>query len=350
LKEQLKKILFLITFIFLLACSKERPQTLNFSDKDKRYDLPGFSMMQPQEGSWSLSSKTNDEIVFVSRDKFPLETFVAKASIMHLRERYTNEEFKQFIESKFLWGEKDTTKRFSVIKEEYSVSNEMNTYCVRYQTTAQDYSPKVPANEDYFILEASGFVCRHPENINIITTFDFSSRYLPQSSPVDFSSRATQFFKNIKFESLYPHANILTYGLYKKNSNGKSVKVEGTENEYVQTAGFNHIETTRDIPAKLGTYFGFEVELFDLPPGEEIKLDIYVTHPPLKMNVGAAISTEDSYWLRTTVPEDGSYKSAEWFGLTKEEELIPGKWVYQYYLDKKLLLEQEFIVYDLNKK
>jgi hypothetical protein len=348
--KQRQKILLLIISILLLACAKERPQKLNLSDLSKRYNLSGYSLMQPQEGNWSLSSKTDDEIVFVSRDKFPLETRVAKASIMRLRERYTNKGFKQFIESKFLWGDKVNTKRFSVINEEYSVSNEMNTYCVQYQSTAQEYSPKVPAGEDYFILEASGLVCRHPENKNIVTTFDFSSRYLPQNSPVNFSSRATQFFKNIKFEPLYPHANILTYGLYRKISDGKPVNIEGEENEHIKTAYFKHIETTRDIPARLDTYFGFEVELFDLSPGEEIKLDIYVIHPPLKMNVGAAISTEDSYWLRVTVPDNGKYKSAEWFGLTKKEELVPGKWVYQYYLDKELLLEQEFIVYGPNKK
>jgi hypothetical protein len=346
MNELLKQISILIIAVSLLSCTEGKPQLLNRSDHGKRYKLQGFSLTQPQGENWMLSSEADDEIVFVTGRKNTLETYIAKATIMRLRERYTNEEFKKFIESKYVWGEKDKRdKRFSVIKEEYSVSDAMNAFCIQYYTKAKDYSPKTPVDGDYFILENEGLICRHPENMNIATAFEFSKRSLSDQIQSDFSYRAQQFIQNIKFEPLFPRTNILTYGLYKKNSDdGKPVQIEGTENEYIQTAEFKHIETTRDIPAKLGTYFGFEFELLDLPPGEEIKFDIYVIHPPLKMNEGAAISTEDSYWLRATVPKGGSYKSAEWFGLTSDADLVPGKWVYKYYIGKEQLLEQEFLV------
>jgi hypothetical protein len=82
MKEQLRTISLLIIFTLLLACSKESPQALNLFDKGKRYNLSGFSLKQPQEGNWSLSSNTNEEIVFVSGDKSTLETLVAKASVI----------------------------------------------------------------------------------------------------------------------------------------------------------------------------------------------------------------------------------------------------------------------------
>lgn len=302
--------------------------------------------MQPQEGNWIVSSKTDDEIVFASGDKNTLVTYIAKAAVMQMRGKYTNEEFKQFIESNYLWGKENRNKRFSVIRDEYSVSDEMNSFCIRYYAKAKDYSPKAPVDGDYFILENEGLICRHPENTNIVTAFEFSKRYLPENPPST-SNKAQQFFKNIKFEPLFPRTKILTYGLYRKNSDGKPVKVQETENKYIQTADFNHIETTKDIPAKLGTNFGFEFEFSELPPGEEIKFDIYIIHPPLKMTADAAISTEDSYCLRATIPEDGRYKSAEGFGFTSDAELVPGKWIYKYYLDKELLLEQEFYVHKL---
>lgn len=345
MRNFLHKISLLIISISLISCSGKQPQILNSSDLGKRYQLHGFSLMQPQEGDWILSFKTDDEIVFARGVKNTFETHIAKAAIMRLRDRYTNEEFKQFIETKFLWGEENINKRFSVIKDEYSVSDEMNSFCVRYYVKAKDYSPKAPSDGDYFILENEGLICRHPENINIATTFEFSKRYSPANVPNAFPHTAQQFLKNIKFEPLFPRTKILTYGLYRKNNDGKPVKVQGTENEYIQTAEFNHIETTRDIPAKLGTYFGFEFEFSDLPLGEEIKFDVHVTHPPLKMTADAAISTEDSFWLRVPIAKDGRCKSAEWFGLTSDAELVPGKWIYEYYLGKELLLEQEFFVF-----
>ena len=193
MKQILHKISLLVISISLLSCSVKQPPLLNRSYLGKQYHLHGFSLMQPQEGNWIISSKADDEIVFVSGDKNTFVTYIAQAAIMRLEERYTNEEFKKYIESNYLWGKENKNKRYSAIREEYSVSNEMNSFCIRYYSQVKDYSPKAPVDGDYFILENEGLICRHPENTNIATTFEFSKRYLPANIPNAFPHRAQQF-------------------------------------------------------------------------------------------------------------------------------------------------------------
>jgi hypothetical protein len=145
-----------------------------------------------------------------------------------------------------------------------------------------------------------------------------------------------------------PQAKIIEYGLYEKVSEGKSVKIHGTESEYIRTGEMAHIKRTRIIPAKLENYFGFEYELYALPPRKTIKLDISLSHPSFKQPDGT-ISTFSSYYQKLKVSPSGEYHSAEYYGFNHKDELTPGKWVFQYHLGNVLLMEQEFNVVEVKE-
>ena len=141
-----------------------------------------------------------------------------------------------------------------------------------------------------------------------------------------------------------PTSHILEYGLYKKINDGDPVQLQNSyDGDYLYTAEFSHLKTTDIIPAELDTYFGFTYELVDLPPGETVKLDIWLNHPPMKQPDGSTV-TKSSYWQQITVSPEGKYASAEHFGFNHEYELVTGKWAFQYYLGQQLLLEKTFAV------
>lgn len=93
-------------------------------------------------------------------------------------------------------------------------------------------------------------------------------------------------------------------------------------------------QKTDKIPARLGTRFGVMHRFRDIP--KDGKLEVLIRHPEITNLSG----TKATASLNRKSP---SSNGTSW-GFYELWELRPGKWVFEFYLDEKLLCKKEFTV------
>lgn len=127
--------------------------------------------------------------------------------------------------------------------------------------------------------------------------------------------------------------DVIDYGIYaiKKPKPGGSVGL----------ADIRHVKSTREIPAELGTRFGFRYNVVGTPKGSEVRFRKVITFPPPGLRNPASTetvrTTEDMLTRKVSAGVEFSG-----YSLDNAWELAPGKWTIELWDGKKKLASQKF--------
>jgi hypothetical protein len=102
---------------------------------------------------------------------------------------------------------------------------------------------------------------------------------------------------------------------------------------------FTLVQATTNVPARIGTRFGFRYLIHGTPSNAPILLKMVGEHPPLKDPQTGKTQSRDEYQLESWIGQ--TYTS---YSFDNEWELIPGKWKFEVWYDNKKLCEQSFTV------
>ncbi|MDB6110589.1 MAG: hypothetical protein JWR69_2339, partial [Pedosphaera sp.] len=108
--------------------------------------------------------------------------------------------------------------------------------------------------------------------------------------------------------------------------------------------GFTLAQATTNIPARVGTRFGFRYAIHGTPTNAPIVLTMVGEHPPFKDPQTGKIQTKDVYQLESWIGQ--TYTSVS---LDEERDLLPGKWKFEVWHIGKKLCEQSFTVFPVAK-
>lgn len=141
-------------------------------------------------------------------------------------------------------------------------------------------------------------------------------------------------------------AHVTEAGIYAARVVTKSAVpgVAGGTNEWLDS--FTLVQATTNVPARVGTRFGFRYTILGTPSNAPIVLKMVGEHPPYKNPKKGKIGTRDEYELNSWAGQ--TYTS---YLLEEEWELIPGKFKFEVWHRGKKLCEQSFmIVLDTKQK
>lgn len=148
-----------------------------------------------------------------------------------------------------------------------------------------------------------------------------------------------------------PYAKITNYGVVTNQPKPKAVLVEpsapsGILRKYAAKE-MAFLETTDRIPARLGIRFGLAFEIYNLPNVPHIALRTRVLHPPMKKPDGTT-STEFEYTPRLAVTNGTTYGGTS-YRFDHDHEVLPGAWLFEYYLGESKLFSKSFTIIDTRK-
>jgi len=102
---------------------------------------------------------------------------------------------------------------------------------------------------------------------------------------------------------------------------------------------FALVQATTNVPAHVGTRFGFRYTIHGTPSNAPIVLTMVGEHPPVKDPRTGKTQTRDVYELQSWIGQ--TYTS---YLFEEERESIPGKWKFEVWHKGKKLCEQSFMV------
>ena len=137
---------------------------------------------------------------------------------------------------------------------------------------------------------------------------------------------------------------VTQYGLYEVLRTGPLIDNLDTNTGKTHSAStIQHIERTDRIPVSKGIYFGFQTRIEPLPGKAFIKLKKIVRHPEMVLPDGSTIS---GYQVNETRKvSSGVAFTTSGYSLDEDYELVAGEWVFQYWFEDTLLVEQRFHTY-----
>jgi len=108
--------------------------------------------------------------------------------------------------------------------------------------------------------------------------------------------------------------------------------------------GFTLIQSTTNVPARIGTRFGFRFRVLGSPPNAPIVLRVVGKHPPFTNPGTGKTTTRDEYELPSWIGD--TYTS---FSFDEEWELVVGEFTFEIWHEDKKLCKQSFMVVEDNK-
>jgi hypothetical protein len=136
---------------------------------------------------------------------------------------------------------------------------------------------------------------------------------------------------------------VLEYGLYQRGDVVGELPPSPNGIGRSQVNGIKHLRTTRRVPARLGTSFGFRFRVHGKPIGEVGDLVQVLILPPegLKSEISGKTVTRDAFSTQHVIGgEDFMTMSFDY-----RWELVPGIWTVQLWSGRRKLAEQSFEVY-----
>jgi hypothetical protein len=134
---------------------------------------------------------------------------------------------------------------------------------------------------------------------------------------------------------------LLEYGTFRKLSSEGKVSdpgsITGTRHAVAQVA---LIECTTNVPASIGTSFGFRVKFPGTRSDNVVPCTAKCLHPEL-YNPSSGRSSVIDQWDASGLSGEDGYIG---YSLDNDWELVPGPWTLQVFLDSKLMLEKTFNV------
>ncbi|MBI5772403.1 MAG: DUF3859 domain-containing protein [Verrucomicrobia bacterium] len=134
-------------------------------------------------------------------------------------------------------------------------------------------------------------------------------------------------------------ADVTEVGLYSARVVKKTAEpgVATGTNEWLET--FTLVQATTNVPARIGTRFGFRYTIHGTPSNAPVVLKMVGEHPPYKNPKTGKTETRDEYELQSWAGQ--TYTS---YMFEEEWELIPGKFKFEIWHKGKKLCEQSFTV------
>jgi len=157
-----------------------------------------FTLEVPPEEGWVVMYRDNKEAGLAREGGGKDETYALSVFVFEIPSCNSKEEFMDFV--KDFQGKDADAKRFNVIENETEYVDEMNYYCVRYHTVAEDKKPTRRSwSRAPMLLEMVGYICRHPENKNIGIVMDYSQRAYPGHQDEGLEEKAREIFGRLTF-------------------------------------------------------------------------------------------------------------------------------------------------------
>jgi hypothetical protein len=134
-------------------------------------------------------------------------------------------------------------------------------------------------------------------------------------------------------------ADVTEVGIYNARVVKKTAEagVASGTNEWLET--FTLVQATTNVPARIGTRFGFRYTIRGTPSNAPIVLKMVGKHPPYKNPKTGKTQTSDEYELPSWIGQ--TYTS---YLFEEESELIPGTFKFAVWHKDKKLCEQSFTV------
>ncbi len=140
-------------------------------------------------------------------------------------------------------------------------------------------------------------------------------------------------------------AEVTEVGIY----TAKVIQVTTTTNVIDGTLegldNFVLLQSTTNVPARVGTRFGFRYRILGQPRNAPITLTMVGIHPSFTNPKTGKTATRDEYQLQSWIGD--TYTC---YSLDEDWELIPGKWTFEVWHEGKKLCEQSFMVVADQKK
>ena len=131
-------------------------------------------------------------------------------------------------------------------------------------------------------------------------------------------------------------AKILEAGIYSAQVVAAKTNASGVQLQTLDELTL--LQSTTNIPARLGVRFGFRYRIVGSPPDVPITLTLVGTHPPMTNSTGK-VQTTFGYPLKSWIGQ--AYVSN---ALDKPSDLVTGVWKFELWYEGKFLCEQSFFV------
>jgi Domain of unknown function (DUF3859) len=135
---------------------------------------------------------------------------------------------------------------------------------------------------------------------------------------------------------------LLEFGIFKKTNSLNDLNDGGT------ISGRRHavaeavlVERTTNIPARIGTSFGFRVKYRGQTPGAVVRCTAKCLHPKLT-DPSSGRNSEVEHWDTSSLSGREEYIG---YTLDNAWELVPGEWKIQLWVGPKLMVEKTFTLY-----
>jgi len=134
-------------------------------------------------------------------------------------------------------------------------------------------------------------------------------------------------------------ADITEAGIYSAAVVQKTAEpgVASGTNEWLES--FTLVRATTNVPARIGTRFGFRYTIRGTPSNAPVVLKMVGEHPPYKNPESGTTQTRDEYELKSWIGR--TYTS---YMFEQEWELVPGRFKFEVWHEGRKLCEQSFMV------
>lgn len=132
-------------------------------------------------------------------------------------------------------------------------------------------------------------------------------------------------------------ARVTEVGVYQAvvrtdETNAAGVKLQGLDE-------FKLLQSTTNVPARIGIRFGFRYEIIGTPTNAPITLTMVGTHPPIKNPTTGKMETKETYQLKSWIGKTYTSNS-----LDRDSDVVPGEWTFEVWYEGRKLCEQSFFV------
>lgn len=140
---------------------------------------------------------------------------------------------------------------------------------------------------------------------------------------------------------------VIDYGIYEIIREGGLQRASGTSTgKSHRRSTLKLRETTERIPLRKGGFFGFYTRIEPFPGRSYVDLRKVVKHPRMVLPDGT-VKTGYELTERKKVSQ-GVLFSLTGYVFDEDYELVEGDWVFQYWYEDRLLVEQKFTSYIFN--
>lgn len=140
---------------------------------------------------------------------------------------------------------------------------------------------------------------------------------------------------------LTPGGRVIKYGIYELIRTGRLVDNPDTSTGKAHSSStIQFIEQTDRIPIRKGNYFGFQSRIEPLPGVSFVKLKKVVTHPEMILPDGSRKSGYEVDEIKKV--SSGVAFATSGYSLDEDYELVAGEWIFQYWIEDRMLIEQKF--------